>query len=446
MIDDIISFFLKKKGIEIGDYVKVLLEDGSSLNGIIMPKHEFSHKSILVIKLDNGYNIGLDIKKIVDVEKMPRHEVVGEVRYVEEEIEEKELPHVLVMGVGGTILSRVDYVTGAVKSAVSAEELLSILPEVRDIAEIETKIIMNKYSEHITPNDWGIIAKNIYFEVMKKKYDGIVVLHGTDTLAYTAAALSFSMQRLPIPIVLVGSQRSSDRPSSDAALNLISAIRIAGYSDIAEVIVAMHLTTSDEVIAVHQGTRVRKTHTSRRDAFTSIDTTPYLLINSDGDIKKLRDDYKKRTSDYSPILYPKFSDKVVLLKFYPGFDKNILLSLHRNDVKAIILEGTGLGHVGEYLHETIEMLIREGVHVYMTSQCIWGRVNMNVYDTGRLLMKIGVIPLENIISETAYVKASWALGNFGLKELDVLMRTNLVGEAVPRSPVYNMRREHGESI
>ena len=438
---NIVEYFLGKKGVGIGDYVEVFLINGLKYKGIVMPKHEFSKPEILVLKLDNGYNIGIDIDKVLDVKKAEPPKVSRGIAIEEKTEKLKDLPKVLVMGVGGTILSKVDYTTGAVRSAVSTEELLSILPEVNQIADVDTKIIMNKYSEHLIPTDWAIISKEIYSALASKKYDGIVVLHGTDTLGYTAAAVSFAIQQLPEPVVFVGSQRSSDRPSSDAALNLISAIRVAGYSDIAEVVVAMHKNTSDDYIAIHQGVRVRKNHTSRRDAFQSIDVYPFMLIDRDGKIKVIRSGYRRRDPERSPVLYPKFSDDAALIKFYPGFNKNILLSLLHDGVKAVVIEGTGLGHIGESLFDTISLLIENGVHIYMTSQCIWGRVNMNVYDTGRFLRKLGVIPLENMISETAYVKACWALGNFDIRELDILMTTNLVGEASPRSPIIDMRRE-----
>jgi glutamyl-tRNA(Gln) amidotransferase subunit D len=436
----IVDYFLDKKGVKIGDYVEVFLIDGVHYRGIVMPKHEYSMPEILVLKLDNGYNIGLDINKVLDIKLSQPPKISLGIKVPKEEVERRSLPKVLIIGIGGTILSKVDYTTGAVKSAVSTEELLSILPEVNYIAEVETKIIMNKYSEHLKPEDWSKISREIYSDIVEGDYDGIVVLHGTDTLGYTAAALSFSIQHLPIPVVLVGSQRSSDRPSSDAAVNLISAIRVAAYSDIAEVVVVMHNDTSDDYVAVHQGVRVRKNHTSRRDAFQSIDISPYMLVDLEGNIKLLRSDYHKRDKDRSPTLYPRFSEDVSLIKFYPGFNKNILLSLLQDGVKAVVIEGTGLGHVGESLYEVLSYLTQNGVHVYMTSQCIWGRVNMNVYDTGRFLRKIGVIPLENIISETAYVKASWCLGNFDERELDSLMTSNVVGEASPRSPVLDMRR------
>lgn len=430
---ELVDYFLRKKGISVGDYVEILLTNGLRVRGIVMPKHEFSKADILVVKLENGYNIGINVSKIAEIEKSQFDIKSRGVVFREEVKKEEGLPRVLVLGVGGTILSKVDYVTGGVKSAVSVDELLSILPEVASVAEIETDVIMNKYSEHLTPDDWSAIAKRVYSEVVKRKYSGIVILHGTDTLGYTAAALSFSLQQLPIPVVLVGSQRSSDRPSSDAALNLISAIRVAAYSDIAEVVVAMHSSTSDNLVSIHQGTRVRKVHTSRRDAFQSIDVLPFMLIDYNGNMCVIRGDYKRR-GERQPLLYPKFGKDAYLVKFYPGFNKNILLYLLHEGAKAIILEGTGLGHVGEYLYETIRALIKDGVHVYMTSQCIWGRVNMNVYDTGRILKKMGVIQLDNMLSEVAYVKASWILGNFDESELDTLMLSNIAGEITPKSP------------
>ncbi len=434
-----IDYFLKKWGITTGDYVRLKLTDGRILDGYIMPKHEYSKPNILVVKLRNGYNIGINAERIKDIEKItpPKFKSVDIKMPVVSE-RKRELPKVMILGVGGTILSKVDYITGAVRSVVSADELIQVLPEVNDIAIVDTKIIMNKYSEHLVPEDWEIMCKEVYKAIIKG-YDGVVILHGTDTLAYTASALAFALQKPPVPIVLVGSQRSSDRPSSDAALNLISAIYAAAYSEIAEVMVAMHLTTSDRIVALHQATRVRKNHTSRRDAFQSIDVIPYAVIEDGCKIKYLRRDYRKRAESEVPILYPKFSRKAALVKFYPGFHKNILYMLYKDGVKAIILEGTGLGHVGEELYDTLKYLIESGVRIYMASQCIWGRVNMNVYDTGRLLKKIGVIPLENMLSEVAYVKASWIIGNFGVEELDNLMLKNIAGEITYRSPIFDTR-------
>ncbi|RLG61470.1 Glu-tRNA(Gln) amidotransferase GatDE subunit D [Candidatus Geothermarchaeota archaeon] len=434
----LIDIILSKYKVDIGDYVKIRLCDGSIIKGLIMPKHIYSKEDILVIKLDNGYNIGIKVSRIEDIKKdvPPTYEglhIEFERRYIQ------GLPRVLLLGVGGTILSRVDYRTGGVKSAVSAEEIIEILPEIQDIAEIHTRVIMNKYSEHLTPSDWSKIANEVYRGI-REGYDGVIVLHGTDTLGYTAAALSFAIQKSPIPIILVGSQRSSDRPSSDAALNLISAVYIAGHAPFAGVYVVMHASSSDNKIAVHLGTRVRKNHTSRRDAFQSIDILPVAYVDENLNIKiNYTDGIYKRDKNRSPDFHPKFSRNAALIKFYPGMHPEILKSILGLNIKALVIEGTGLGHLGEHLFEVLETLIREGVHVFVTSQCIWGRVNLNVYDTGRILLKIGLIPLGNMLSETAYVKASWILGNFGEDELPTLMPTNIAGEITSRSPVKDLR-------
>jgi len=439
---DIIEFFLSKYGVSYGDYVSIVTRDGKRYTGYIMPKHEYSSPNILVLKLDNGYNIGLSVERIEDIKSAepPRIELM---RYLEEEVVESRDKKVLVLSIGGTILSKVDYVTGAVKSAVSAEELLNFIPEARGIAEVETSILMNKYSEHLLPSDWETIASEIYKRIISRKYDGIVILHGTDTMGYTAAALSFAIREPPIPIVLVGSQRSSDRPSSDAALNLLSAIRVAVDSDLAGVYVAMHISSSDKYIGVFRGTRVRKNHTSRRDAFQSIDVPPVLVLDSRGKIVYKADNYLARDPDRPPVYYGKFSDRAALLKFYPGMSPSLFRILIDEGYKAVIVEGSGLGHVGKHLYDAIRLAIEKGVHIYMTSQCIWGRVNMNVYDTGRFLKRMGVIPLSNMLSETAYVKASWILGNFGEEMLDELMVSNVSGEVTDRSPVWDMRGDYG---
>jgi glutamyl-tRNA(Gln) amidotransferase subunit D len=437
---DIIKLFLEKFNISIGDYVKISSDDGRVLKGIIMPKHIYSKEDVLVVKLDNGYNVGIKISRISEIEKESFPKYKGGISPKLVRKGERGLPKVLILGVGGTILSRVDYRTGGVRSAVSAEEIVEILPEISEIAEISTKVIMNKYSEHMTPKDWEKISYEVY-NGLKEGYDGIVILHGTDTLGYTASALSFSIQKPQVPIILVGSQRSSDRPSSDAALNLISAIYASVRLPYSGVFVAMHAYTSDDYIAIHRGTRVRKNHTSRRDAFRSIDVNPIAYVYKGKDLSLSSNDHPliKRDKKRIPIFYPKFSNKAALIKFYPGMHPEILKSLIGLDMKALILEGTGLGHVSDSLYEVIRSLIREGIHVYMTSQCIWGRVNLNVYDTGRILRRIGVIPLENMLSETAYVKASWAIGNFDIEDLDKIMLEDIAGEIIMRSPVEDLR-------
>ena len=287
--------------------------------------------------------------------------------------------------------------------------------------------------------DWTIIATKIKEKVVSGKYQGIIVSHGTDTMQYTASALSFALQNLPIPVVLVGSQRSSDRPSSDAALNLIGATIFALKSDLAGVFVCMHASPSDDVIACHIGTRVRKNHTSRRDAFESIDSMPIALIRGEileMQMQQTRLKLKKRNNTNGLLVKPAFDKRAVLLKYYPGFNPEHISYSVAAGYKAIILEGTGLGHVSEQCFPHIRNAVESDVLVFMTSQCIWGRTRMTVYETGRDLLDIGVIPLSDMMAETATVKAMWALANSkDIESTTKLMQDNIANEILMSIPL-----------
>ncbi|MBC7130232.1 Glu-tRNA(Gln) amidotransferase subunit GatD, partial [Candidatus Bathyarchaeota archaeon] len=343
-----------------------------------------------------------------------------------------DMPNVAIISTGGTIASRVDYRTGAVRPALSASDLYSVVPELAEIARIDAQILFSLYSENITPSHWSRMAEAVA-EQIAKGVDGVVIAHGTDTMGYSAAALSFALQNLPVPVIFVGSQRSADRPSSDAATNLIGAVLAAAKAPFAEVAVAMHETISDTAIAIHRGTRVRKCHTSRRDAFQSINIQPIAKVE-DNRITMLTEEYRKRDSSRKPVLKPNFSDKAALIKFYPGMNPAIIDWHVEQGYKGIILEGTGLGHVGSQCFKAIRRAVENGVIVAMTSQCIWGRVNMNVYDTGRDLQALGVIPLEDMLAETAIVKLMWVLGQTDDTEEAVrLLKSNIAGESSPRT-------------
>jgi len=301
-------------------------------------------------------------------------------------------------------------------------------------------VLLNEYSENLKPADWTIIAHKIKEKVASAKYQGIIVSHGTDTMHYTAAALSFALQNLPIPVVLVGAQRSSDRPSSDAALNLIGATIFAVRSELTGVFVSMHATTSDDVIACHLGTRVRKNHTSRRDAFESIDGVPVALIR--GEILEMQSEQtglklKKRTNNTNGLLVrPDFDRRAVLLKYYPGFNPEFISHAVAAGYKAIILEGTGLGHVSKDCFPQIRNAVESGTLVFMTSQCIWVRTRMTVYETGRDLLDIGVIPLSDMMAETATVKAMWALANSkDANSTTKMMQENIANEMSMAIPI-----------
>ena len=276
------------------------------------------------------------------------------------------------------------------------------------------------------------MAEEIGKEI-EKGVAGIVVGHGTDTMHHTSAVLSFMVQDSPVPIVLVGSQRSSDRPSSDAARNLISATYTASHGDIAEVTVCMFGPTSDDYGLLHMGTRVRKMHSSYRSTFRSIGEIPLAMVYQDK-IVPLQD-YKKRRTDTNVKIEPFYEEKTALIYYYPGMRPEIVDDLVKNGYKGIVIAGTGLGHVNSALNKSLKNAIESGVVVVMTVQTLWGYVHMNVYDTGRYLLELGVVPCENMLPETAYMKLCWALGKTNnQEEIKDIMLTPISREITEREP------------
>jgi len=431
---------LKKAGAEIGDRIRVS-KKGKAYEGILIPRSEYGDEKHVVIKLKSGYNIGIRITADTQIDKIGAGTKPA---FTPPPLpnQNPKLPQVAIISTGGTIASRVDYRTGAVRPALSASDLYSVVPELADIARIDTQILFSLFSENITPKHWTEIS-NAVAQQINRGVDGVVIAHGTDTMGYTAAALSFALQNLPVPIVLVGSQRSADRPSSDAATNLIGAVTAATKAPFAEVTVAFHETPSDTTIVLHRGTKVRKCHTSRRDTFKSVNSSPLAKI-TDQKIAMLTKDYRKRDPARKLVLKPEFEDKIALLKFHPGMSPSVLDWHVEKGFKGIILEGTGLGHVSKYLFEAIHNAAEHNMLVAMASQCIWGRVNMNVYDTGRDLLALGVVPLEDMIPETALVKLMWVFGQTkDAEEAKKLLRTNIAGEFSPRTLLDRIGNEYG---
>jgi glutamyl-tRNA(Gln) amidotransferase subunit D len=421
---------ISKAGAQIGDIIRIT-KDGHAYEGILIPRSEYNDENHIVIKLKSGYNIGIRLTKNIKIEKIGKG---AKPVFTQPQTprQNQKLPKVTIISTGGTIASRVDYRTGAVRPALTAGDLYSVVPELSNIARIDAKILFSLFSENITPSHWTEMAKAAAKQI-NKGVEGIVIAHGTDTMGYTAAALSFALQNLPIPIVLVGSQRSADRPSSDAATNLIGAVTIAAKAPFAEVVVAMHETPSDTSIIIHKGTKVRKCHTSRRDTFKSVNTRPIAKIQNQR-IIMLTKEYQKRDPNKKLELKPNFNEKVALVKFHPGMNPAIIDLLVDQDYKAIVLEGSGLGHIGRYCFKAIKNAVEKNVLVAMTSQCIWGRVNMNVYDQGRDLLALGVIPLEDMLPETALVKLMWIFGQTqNLREAEQLLKTNIAGEFSSRT-------------
>jgi glutamyl-tRNA(Gln) amidotransferase subunit D len=421
---------LTNAGCQIGDVIRVTSKE-KTYDGILIPRSETSDSEHVVVKLKSGYNVGVRLTPDTKIEKVGKG---AKPLFASPPLpsQKSELPKVAILSTGGTIASRVDYRTGAVRSALSASDLYGVVPELSEIARVKTEIVFSLYSENLTPKHWTVLAQKVAKHI-RQGAEGIVIAHGTDTMGYTAAALSFALQNLPIPVMLVGAQRSSDRPSSDAATNLIAAVQAATQGPFAEVGLSMHESLSDIAIIVCRGTKVRKCHTSRRDTFKPINATPIARVKNNKVIM-LTNEYQKRDVAKKLVLKPEFSEAVALVKFHPGFDPTIIDWYIERGYKGILLEGSGLGHVSKFCFDPIYNAVKRGVIVALASQCIWGRVNMNVYDTGRDLLLRGVIPLEDMFPETALVKLMWVLGQTSdPEEAKDLLKTNIAGEFLPRT-------------
>ncbi len=407
-------------------------KSGEVFEGFLIPRSEYADRHHILLKMRNGYNIGIHHERAEKIQVIGKGE---KPHFTKPHSAPRHpgLPKVSMISVGGTIASRVDYRTGAVQPALTAEDLTSVVPELASIAEVEAHILYSELSENFTPSHWTGMAEEVARRIGEGA-DGIVIAHGTDTMHYTSAALSFALQNLPVPVLVVGAQRSSDRPSSDAASNLTGAVGIVGKADMAAVGVAMHEGLSDDCIVAHRGTRVRKCHTSRRDTFKSINSPPLARYQlSTGQVEVFggipRRDGKRRLE-----VKPRFDPHAYLLKSYPGFNPDLIGAALDQGARGLVLEGTGLGHVPKHSYASIRKALNQAVPVFMTSQTIWGRVDMNVYSTGRDLVNFGVTPLEDMLPETAFVKLSWVLAQERTPEkIRELMTTPMAGEITDRT-------------
>lgn len=380
-------------------------------------------EGMAVVKMDNGYNLGVPVSSCRFTKRpVPSSPPIYTLS------QNEDLPILSIVSTGGTIASRIDYRTGAVTSQFEATDILKAIPGLSRIGRFRTRQLYTILSENMTPAIWQELAKAVMEEI-RAGAEGVIVTHGTDTMSYSAAALSFMLDT-PVPVVFVGSQRSADRPSSDNAVNGLCAAKTA-VSDLGEVVVVMHAGTSDDQCAVHRACRVRKMHTSRRDAFRSMGMPPLGTVAYPS-LEVSLDPCARKRSAIEPAVYPALEPRCGLLHFVPGMDPALLDSFA--GYKGVVLAGTGLGHVGTAWISGIRKLVEEGCMVAMTSQCLSGRVCDRVYDTGRDLLSLGVIEAEDMLPETALVKMMWVLGN--AKDRDdatKMMVTNIKGEICGRS-------------
>ena len=415
-----------------GDRVKVITNDDIR-EGILMPNES---KDSIVIKIDNGYNVGIDRKRVKELKFIEKAREKEERRKVELKKDNKK-PTIAILHTGGTIASKVDYRTGRVIARFTPEEILEMFPELNDIANIRSRLIENMYSEDMRFKHYSLMCKAVAEEI-RNQVDGIIITHGTDTMGYSSAALSFALENINIPIILVGSQRSSDRGSSDAAVNLICAAEFITNTDFAGVAICMHETPSDNSCLILPACKTRKMHTSRRDAFKVVNDQAIARV--DYETKKVEiiaKDCTKKSYDRKLIVKDKFEEKVGLIKAHPNMFPEQFEFF--KSYKGLVIEGTGLGQapVGvpneiAKIHkknlEAIKKIVKGGCVVVMTSQCIFGRVQMHVYSNAIDLVNVGVVPGEDMLPETAFIKLAWLLGNYKKEEAKDLISKNLRGE------------------
>jgi glutamyl-tRNA(Gln) amidotransferase subunit D len=410
---------LEENNIEIWDIIHIKTSK-TNYEGIVLPRSEYSAPNFINLKLKNNYNIGINVSEIKDIKKIGKREAsykIPEKKFPKN----KNLPNVLLLGTGGTVASRLDYTTGAVIPSFTPGELFTAVPELAEICNLECEMVFKILSENMKYEYWQKLAEKIE-EAANSGIEGIMIGHGTDTMSFTSAALSFMLKDLSIPVVLVGSQRSSDRPSSDAALNLINAAVVAS-SDIAEVVVSMLGSASHDYGLIHRGTLVRKMHSSVRHTFRTIDNIPLGMVTQD---------YRRRNKS-KIIALTKFEKKVALIYSYPDIDKELIEFYIDKGYKGIVFAGTGLGHLPTTLYDSIDRATQEGMIILMTTQTLHGYVGMNVYSTGRELQSFGVIPGRNLLPEVAYVKLGWVLGQTSdPEEIKKLLLQNIAGEFIDR--------------
>ncbi|MBX4212621.1 Glu-tRNA(Gln) amidotransferase subunit GatD [Candidatus Pacearchaeota archaeon] len=394
-----------------GDQVKLRLAM-DELEGTVLENFD---SSFVLLKLKSGYNIGI-----------PKENILGSkiIRKFKEEDIDPEVPplksgskSIGLIITGGTIASKLDSRTGGVRPLVNPAELARFYPELFSKVNVKKVVVpFMIFSEAMNSEHWVTLAKTTKEMLDDPEIQGVIITHGTDTLHYTAAALSFFLRGLTKPVVLTYSQKSVDRASSDAHLNLQCAAQMA-TSDAAEVMLVGHASTNDDFCYALRGTKVRKLHSSRRDAFKPVNITALAKVYPDR--IEFLSSYKKKNTGKTE-LDVSFSDKVALVKFYPGQDPSIL-DFYALKYKGIIIEAAGLGHLppsdaGNSWIPSLKKHIRNGLVVCVAAQTIFGRVDPYVYSTGRELLDAGVIFLEDMLAETALVKLGWVLGHYGWKK------------------------------
>jgi len=420
---------LLKEGIRTWSKVKIT-KNNATYEGLLLPRSQHTADTYVTLKVDTGYNLGVLVDDKTKIEEIGYQKGHYQLPRIDVKFK-KELPKVTLLGTGGTVASRLDYRTGSVLPAFTPEELFSAVPELISTVNLTPKTLYQILSENFRPEYWVKTAEAIAKEI-QSGVDGVIIGHGTDTMCTTGAALSYFLRNLPVPVVLVGSQRSSDRPSSDGPRNIMYAATLAGRESFAEVVVCMHGSTSDSYNLIHRATRCRKMHSSRRDTFRTLDDIPLGKIDERG-VTWFKDGVRPRSNIEDFCLDTKIDPRVGMLYSYPGMSSDIIDSMVDRNYHGIVIIGTGLGHVGTDIFPALERCQEEEIPVVLVVEPLFGYIHLRVYETGRDMLARGVIEGGNMLPSAAYTKLIWVLGHTrDIREVRKLVQTNIAGEMTTR--------------
>lgn len=414
-----------------GDTVAVTT-DKETVEGTLLPRSDMLSQDTIILKLKNGYNIGIERQKIAQIKVLKKYEKPKQQAVASKT--NKSLPTIAILSTGGTISSKVDYRTGGVYADYTAEDFVQMCPAIATFANIKAKKIMGVMSEDMNISHWRQIADAVAAELNDISIHGVIVTQGTDTLHYTTAVLSFFLRNLNKPVIFTASQRSIDRGSSDAFMNLQCAVAAAAKFDGAVVASCMHATTEDTYCYLIRGTKVRKMHTSRRDAFRPINEFPLAKVFEDGKLEISNTNYPS-CSESKVEVDSAFEEKTALVFVYPHMDPEVIDFYLQKGYKGIVLAATALGHVPTTeakfsLFPYLEKCKKKNIPVVVASQTIYGRVHPYVYTNLRKLsMGEDVIFVEDMLPEVAFIKLAWLLGHgYDKDKIKEEMQKSIAGE------------------
>jgi L-asparaginase len=323
----------------------------------------------------------------------------------------------LLIQTGGTLTMERSTKEGPLKPASSIKEIVNRFPELKEFGKIDTLTLFNIDSTNMRPSNWLTLASVI--DNNKSRYNGIVIAHGTDTMVYTACAISFMIQNAGIPIIFTGSQLPAIHAASDARLNLINAFRVAELG-LPETLIVFGTQ-------ILRGVRARKLSVFDLEAFVSVNDRKFGEIGLT--IRIMGTPLKQKKYRYLPNI----CEKVFALRIFPGLPAGTLLTLVDQGLRGIFIEGYGSGNVpsGDYsIIPEIKEATQHGVAVVIGTQCLFGKVDLSAYDMGQQALDVGAIPSYDMTPEAAITKLMWSLGQKEkLESVKKLFLKDICGES-----------------